>query len=64
MAPDKLHGVGTVYDRTLQLSFPLPSSVSRVAKLNPELYKVVSKIFETGAAIYTVVVVARCTGRW
>ena len=28
------------------------------------IYKVVSKIFETGAAIYTAVVVARSTGRW
>jgi len=27
-------------------------------------YKVVSKIFETGAAIYTAVVVVRSTGRW
>jgi hypothetical protein len=27
-------------------------------------YKVVSKIFETGAAIYAAVVVARSTGRW
>ena len=29
MASDKLHGVGTVHDRALQLSFPLISSVSR-----------------------------------
>ena len=28
------------------------------------VYEVVSKIFWTGAAIYTAVVVARSTGRW
>jgi len=44
MAPDKLHGVGTVHDRALQLSFPLISSVSRAAKLNPKLY--ISEITE------------------
>jgi len=38
MAPDKLHGVSTVHDRALQLSFPPISSVSRAAKLNPKLY--------------------------
>jgi len=38
MAPDKLHGVGTVHDRSLQLSFPPISSVSRAAKLNPKLH--------------------------
>jgi hypothetical protein len=29
-----------------------------------EKYEAVSKIFRTGAAIYTAVVVARSTGRW
>jgi hypothetical protein len=28
------------------------------------IYEVVSKIFRTGAAIYTAVMVARSTGRW
>jgi len=37
MAPYKLHGVGTVHARALQLSFPLTSSVARAAKLNPKL---------------------------
>jgi hypothetical protein len=44
MAPDKLHGDGTVHDRALQLCFPLISSVSRAAKLNPKLY--ISEITE------------------
>jgi hypothetical protein len=44
MAPDKLHGVGTVHYRAPQFSFPLISSVSRAAKLNPKLY--ISEITE------------------
>ena len=44
MAPGNIHGVGTVNDRALQLSFPLISFVTRAAKLNPKLY--ISEITE------------------
>jgi len=34
------------------------------SKVVSPLYEVVSKIFRTGATIYTAVVVAQSTGRW
>jgi hypothetical protein len=38
VAQQKLHGVDTVRDRALQISFPLIYSVSRASKLSPKLY--------------------------
>jgi hypothetical protein len=66
-----IHTSPRVHAYGLRIYITLRGLLLRLRKLNPKVlllgvqtYEGVSKVFRTGAAIYTVAVVARSTGRW